>query len=73
MTLLMIAGGAAIIPTSFFQPVRTMTATIAAEMERQPVGSLHYHSLFAIAIVLFLITFLLNILVDRLAKNTIPG
>ena len=69
MTVLMVAGGAAVIPTSFFQPVRTMTATIAAEMGEAPVGSLHYHSLFAIAIVLFLITFLLNILVDRLAHK----
>jgi len=69
MTVLMVAGGAAVIPTSFFQPVRTMTATIAAEMGEAPVGSLHYHSLFAIAIVLFLITFLLNILVDRLAQK----
>ena len=69
MTVLMVAGGAAVIPTSFFQPVRTMTATIAAEMGEAPVGSLHYHSLFAIAIILFLITFLLNILVDRLAQK----
>ncbi|MEI6156734.1 MAG: ABC transporter permease subunit, partial [Atribacterota bacterium] len=65
MTVLMVAGGAAVIPASFFSPVRTMTATIAAEMGEAPVGSLHYQSLFAIAIVLFLITLVLNIFVDR--------
>jgi len=69
MTVLMIAGGSAVIPTSFFQPVRTMTATIAAEMGEAPVGSLHYQSLFAIAIVLFMITLFLNILVDRWAHK----
>ena len=69
MTVLMIAGGSAVIPTSFFQPVRTMTATIAAEMGEAPVGSLHYQSLFAIAIVLFIITLFLNVLVDHWAHK----
>jgi len=69
MTVLMVAGGAAVIPRSFFQPVRTMTATIAAEMGETVVGSLHFHSLFAIAIVLFVITLSFNILADLLAER----
>jgi len=69
MTVLMVAGGAAVIPRSFFQPVRTMTATIAAEMGETVVGSLHFHALFAIAIVLFVITLSFNILVDLLAQR----
>ncbi len=69
MTVLMVAGGAAVIPRSFFQPVRTMTATIAAEMGETVVGSSHYHALFAIAIVLFVITLSFNIIADLLAQR----
>ena len=46
MVVLMAAGGAAIIPRSFFDPVRPLTSTIAAEMGETPVGSDHYHALF---------------------------
>ncbi|MBN1688699.1 MAG: phosphate ABC transporter permease subunit PstC [Candidatus Omnitrophica bacterium] len=61
MAVLMITGNAARIPTSLFQPVRTMTATIAAEMGEAVQGSDHYFALFAIGIVLFIITFLINL------------
>jgi phosphate transport system permease protein len=47
-------------PEAFFQPVRTMTATIAAEMGEVARGSLHYNVLFIIGIALFVITFLIN-------------
>jgi phosphate transport system permease protein len=50
----------------FFEPVRTMTATIAAEMGEVAQGSLHYSVLFAIGIVLFVITFAVNTLAGRL-------
>jgi len=46
---------------SFLMPVRTMTATIAAEMGEVAQGSTHYHVLFAIGLVLFLITFIVNL------------
>ncbi|HID94159.1 MAG TPA: ABC transporter permease subunit, partial [bacterium (Candidatus Stahlbacteria)] len=69
MTVLMVAGGAAVIPRSFLQPVRPMTATIAAEMGEAPMGSLHYHSLFAIAAVLFLITLCFNILANYIKEK----
>lgn len=64
MTVLMVAGGAAQIPNSIFDPVRTMTATIAAEMGEAPIGSMHYQALFAIALVLFFITLGFNLLAD---------
>jgi phosphate transport system permease protein len=69
MAVMLVTGNAANIPAfglgAFFQPVRTMTATIAAEMGEVAQGSLHYSVLFAIGIVLFVITFLVNSLATR--------
>ena len=74
MAVLMVTGNAANIPdfgpAAFFQPVRTMTATIAAEMGEVAQGSLHYSVLFGIGIVLFVITFGLNSLASRLVGGT---
>jgi len=64
MTVLMVAGGAAVIPRSFLQPVRPMTATIALEMGEAVVGSHHYYALFAIACVLFVLSLTLNLTAD---------
>jgi phosphate transport system permease protein len=64
MVVLMVAGGAAIVPKSLFQPCRPMTATIAAEMGETVIGSTHYQALFAIAIVLFVITFTSNLITE---------
>lgn len=64
MTVLMVAGGAPVIPKSIFKPLRPMTATIAAEMGEAPVGSEHYQALFGIGIVLFIITLAFNIIAD---------
>jgi len=64
MTVMMVTGNAARIPTGpadLFLPVRTMTATIAAEMGEVAQGSTHYHLLFAIGISLFLISFVINL------------
>lgn len=69
MTVLMAAGGAAMLPTSPFDPVRPMTAAIAAEMGEAPVGGDHYHALFAIALVLFIITFLFNIIAETISRR----
>jgi phosphate transport system permease protein len=70
MAVMMITGNAARIPSSLFQPVRTMTATIAAEMGETVKGGMHYHSLFAIGLVLFIITFVINFIADSyLNKN----
>ena len=60
MAVMMVTGNASVIPRSFLQPVRTLTATIAAEMGETVRGSDHYHALFAIGMVLFVITFIIN-------------
>jgi len=60
MVVLMVAGGAAIIPRSLADPVRPLTSTIAAEMGETPVGSTHYHALFFAGLILLLITLLIN-------------
>lgn len=73
MAVMLVTGNAANIPKfgigAFFQPVRTMTATIAAEMGEVAQGSTHYHTLFGIGIVLFLLTFLVNSLATRFVGN----
>ncbi len=64
MTVMMVTGNAARVPTGpkdFFMPVRTMTATIAAEMGEVAQGSAHYHVLFAVGLALFIITFIINL------------
>ncbi len=66
MTVMMVTGNAPILPTglgALFRPVRTMTATIAAEMGEVANGSVHYHALFLIGIILFLISLVINIAV----------
>jgi phosphate transport system permease protein len=69
MVVLMVAGGATLIPTSIFKPVRPMPASIAAEMAEAPFRSDHYHALFAIGMVLFLFTLLFNLLADHIARK----
>ena len=64
MTVMMVTGNAPVLPTSLgaiFAPVRTMTATIAAEMGEVANGSTHYHVLFFIGIVLFTISLIVNV------------
>jgi phosphate transport system permease protein len=64
MTVMMVTGNTAIIPgfpSGLFEPVRTMTATIALEMGEVPQGSEHFHALFAVGSVLFITTFIINI------------
>ena len=69
MTVLMVCGGAAMIPRSFFQPVRPMTATIAAEMGETVMGGIHYHALFAIGLLLFLFTLVFNIVAEIISRR----
>ncbi|NLI81939.1 MAG: phosphate ABC transporter permease subunit PstC [Deltaproteobacteria bacterium] len=64
MAVMMVTGNAARLPLTFdslFRPARTMTATIAAEMGEVAQGSTHYHALFGIGIILFVLTFLINL------------
>jgi len=69
MVVLMVAGGAAMIPTSIFSPVRPMPSSIAAEMAEAPFRSDHYHALFAIGVVLFLFTLVFNIIAQHIAEK----
>ena len=64
MTVLMVAGMAGVIPHTLFQPMRTMTATIAAEMGEAARGSAHFHALFVVGAMLFVITFVINLIAD---------
>ena len=69
MVVLMVAGGAAIIPTSIFSPVRPMPSSIAAEMAEAAFRGNHYHALFAIGIVLFLFTLAFNLVASYVAEK----
>jgi phosphate transport system permease protein len=64
MAVMMITGNAAAIPESIFDPVRTMTATIAAEMGETVKNGAHYRALFAVGLVLFAISFTVNFAAD---------
>ncbi len=69
MVVLMVAGGAAMVPGSLFDPVRPMPASIAAEMAEAPFGSEHYHALFATGLVLFAFTFVFNLVADYISHR----
>ncbi len=65
MTVLMITGNSPRIVFSWLQPMRTITATIASEMGQTVQGGMHYSALFAIGLMLFIITFIINFIADR--------
>lgn len=69
MVVLMVAGGAAMIPTSLFDPVRPLPASIAAEMAEAPFRGDHYYALFATGIVLFGFTLLFNLVADYVSNK----
>ena len=69
MAVLMVTGNAAVMPTSFLQPVRTIPATIAAELGEAPFGGLHFKALFFLGCILFFITLLINFIVELIAPK----
>jgi phosphate transport system permease protein len=69
MVVLMVAGGATLIPSSIFDPVRPMPASIAAEMAEAPFHSDHYYALFATGMVLFVFTLVFNLVADHIAHK----
>ena len=73
MAVLMATGHAVNIPTSVFDSVRALTATIAAELGETAVGSDHYGALFTIGIFLFIITFIINLLADLIVRGVRKG
>ena len=69
MAVLMCTGHSVRIPHSFLDPVRTLTATIASELGEAVAGDTHYRVLFLIGLVLFVITFAVNLLADLMIKG----
>ena len=69
MTVLMVAGNAPIFATSYLEPIRTLTATIALEMGETVKGSPHYRALFAIGAVLFLMNLFFNVVAERMREG----
>ena len=69
MAVLMVTGNAAVVPTSILEPLRTIPATIAAELGEAPTGGAHYQSLFLLGIILFFITFIINLSVEYISAR----
>lgn len=70
MAVLMVTGNAAVIPLSITDPLRTIPATIAAELGEAPAGGPHYQSLFLLGVVLFFITLLINSSVEFISSKS---
>jgi len=69
MVVMMVTGNSPILPKSILQPLRTLTATIASEMGETVSGSEHYFALFAVGLVLFVITFIINFIADTFLRR----
>ncbi|MBK0403367.1 phosphate ABC transporter permease subunit PstC [Adhaeribacter sp. BT258] len=69
MAVLMVTGNASVIPTTFLEPVRTIPATIAAELGEAPQGGIHFQALFALGCILFLMTLIINVSVDLVSAK----
>jgi phosphate transport system permease protein len=69
MVVLMIAGGATMIPQSIFDPVRPLTAAIAGEMGEVELASTHYFALFMIGVVLLMISLIFTVTAMRLKRG----
>ena len=70
MAVLMVTGNAAVIPLSITDPLRTIPATIAAELGEAPAGGPHYQSLFLLGVVLFFITLIINSSVEYISAKS---
>jgi phosphate transport system permease protein len=73
MAVLLATGHSVNIPSSVFDSVRALTATIAAELGETAVGSDHYQALFTIGIFLFVITFIINLTADLVVRGVRKG
>lgn len=69
MAVLMVTGNAAVMPTTLLEPVRTIPATIAAELGEAPNGGVHYEALFMLGCILFLITLIISIAVEIISQK----
>lgn len=73
MAVLMVTGNAAVMPESLFQSVRTIPATIAAELGEVSVGSPHYQALFALGAILFVMTMGISLISELIARRSSPA
>ena len=69
MAVLMVTGNAAVIPHTLLEPVRTIPATIAAELGETAAGSGHYQALFMLGVILFVITMIISISIEFIGKK----
>ena len=69
MAVLMVTGNAAVIPHTLLEPVRTIPATIAAELGEASAGSGHYQALFMLGVILFVITMIISISVEFISSK----
>jgi phosphate transport system permease protein len=69
MVVMMVTGNSPVMPKSLLQPLRTLTATIAGEMGETVAGSEHYFALFAVGLILFVITFIINFIADTCLRR----
>ena len=69
MAVLMVTGNAAVIPHTILEPLRTIPATIAAELGEAPAGGAHYEALFLLGVVLFFISLLINFTVEAVSPR----
>ncbi|MCX7975079.1 MAG: phosphate ABC transporter permease subunit PstC [Candidatus Aminicenantes bacterium] len=69
MTVLMATGNARSFPHGFLDSIRTLTANIAIELGEVPYYTTHYYALFAVGLVLFIITFVVNLIADILLNK----
>lgn len=67
--MLMVAGNAPIIPHSLFDPIRTMTTTIAIELGEVPFETSHFYALFTLGLLLFVVTLGTNLLAESMLKR----
>ncbi len=69
MAVMMVTGNAATMPFTLFEPVRTIPATIAAELGEAPIGGTHYQALFLLGAILFVITLIINLSAEYISKR----
>lgn len=69
MVVLMVAGGATMVPSTIFDPVRPLTSAIAGEMGEVELGSTHYFALFMIGVVLLAISTVFTLIAMKLKRS----
>jgi phosphate transport system permease protein len=69
MAVMMVTGNAAVMPHTLFESVRTIPATIAAELGEAPSDGTHYQSLFLLGCILFLISMIISVTAEIISKK----